>query len=142
VTFNGKKPAFSKNPRDGPKVIWRQKIGPSYSGLAVAEVKVFIMDSLTNDQVREGNWDCKLMSGIERVYYLNAADGKEVWNQEYTVKYSIRYPDSPRCTTVMNAGKVYTLGAAWSMTAFADKECSLATMKKSSASILGSSVTA
>ena len=102
---------LEKFPKGGPKIVWRTKVSGSYSGPAVSEGKVFIMDYLTKDQVSEGNSDRKELTGLERIFCLNEADGNEIWKHEYPVKYSVGYPNGPRCTPLVYGGKVYTLGA-------------------------------
>ncbi len=102
---------LEKFPENGPKIVWRTKVAGSYSGPAVSEGKVFVMDYLTKDQVPEGNWDHKELTGLERIFCLNEADGTEIWKHEYPVKYSVSYPNGPRCTPLVYGGKVYTLGA-------------------------------
>jgi len=102
---------LEKFPEGGPKIVWRTKVAGSYSGPAVSEGKVFVMDYLTKDQVPEGNWKREELTGLERIFCLNEADGKEIWKHEYPVKYSVSYPNGPRCTPLVYGGKVYTLGA-------------------------------
>ncbi len=102
---------LEKFPAGGPKVLWRSKVANGFGGPAVAGGKVYVMDYLTKDQVPEGNWDREALSGLERVFCLNEADGKEIWKHEYPVKYTVSYPNGPRCTPLIHEGKVYTLGA-------------------------------
>ena len=98
-------------PAGGPKKAWSFPIAGGYAGPAVAAGKVFITDYLTKDKVEEGNWDLKEMTGVERVFCVEAETGKEVWKYEYPVKYKISYPAGPRCTPAVDGDKVYTLGA-------------------------------
>lgn len=84
--------------------VWSTPIGEGYAGPAVAEVNsrwcVFVTDRIFKQRV-----------GFERVLCLDAETGKPVWNYEYPVEYSVSYPAGPRATPVINAGRVYTLGA-------------------------------
>jgi len=98
-------------PAGGPKKAWSFPIAGGYAGPAVAAGKVFVTDYLTKDKVEEGNWDLKEMTGVERVFCVEAETGKEVWKYEYPVKYKISYPAGPRCTPAVDGDKVYTLGA-------------------------------
>ena len=102
---------LEKFPEGGPKKAWSFPLAGGYAGPAVAAGKVFVTDYVTKDMVPEGNWDLAEQSGIERVFCVDAATGKEVWKYEYPVKYKISYPAGPRCTPAVDGDKVYTLGA-------------------------------
>ena len=52
---------------------------------------------------------------------LDAKDGKIVWKHEWDVQYSISYPAGPRCTPVIDDGKVYTVGAVGNFFCFDEK---------------------
>jgi len=84
--------------------VWSTPIGEGYSGPAVAEVNsrwcVFITDRIFKQRV-----------GYERILCLDAETGKQIWNYEYPVEYSVSYPAGPRSTPVIDSGRVYTLGA-------------------------------
>ena len=102
---------LDKFPKGGPKVLWRTPVAGGYSGPAVSGGKVFVTDYVTAANVKIPNFDRKEFSGTERVRCLDEKTGKEVWKQEYPVKYKISYPSGPRCTPLVHSGKVYTLGA-------------------------------
>ncbi|MDZ4657731.1 MAG: PQQ-binding-like beta-propeller repeat protein [Bythopirellula sp.] len=102
---------LEKFPEGGPKVIWRTELAGGYAGPAVAAGKVFITDYVTADNVKIANFERKESTGIERVFCLDEATGKEIWKHEYPVTYTISYPAGPRCTPSVHDGKVYTLGA-------------------------------
>src|SRR5262245_3252947 len=82
-----------KFPDGGPKVRWRQKIGAGYTGPAVAQGRVYVMDrelapdakKPANDFIR-GN-----IPGKERILCLNEADGTTLWTKEYDCPYTISY---------------------------------------------------
>ncbi|MFH1303084.1 MAG: PQQ-binding-like beta-propeller repeat protein [Planctomycetota bacterium] len=84
--------------------VWSAPLGEGYSGPAVAEVNsrwcVYVTDRIFKQRV-----------GYERVLCLDAETGKQIWNYEYPVEYSVSYPAGPRSTPVIDAGRVYTLGA-------------------------------
>ncbi|GAB4138874.1 MAG: PQQ-like beta-propeller repeat protein [Planctomycetaceae bacterium] len=88
--------------------VWSTPIGEGYSGPAVANGRVFITDYL-REQRRE------------RVLCLDAATGRVIWKHEYNVVYTISYPAGPRSTPVIDAGRVYTIGAVGHMFCFDEK---------------------
>jgi outer membrane protein assembly factor BamB len=98
-------------PEGGPKVLWRTPIAGGYSGPAVAAGRVVITDYVTSDNVKVDNFQREEFTGTERVLCLDEATGQTLWKHEYPVKYSISYPAGPRCTPVIQNGRVYTLGA-------------------------------
>jgi outer membrane protein assembly factor BamB len=104
---------LARFPAGGPKVLWRTPLGTGYSGPAVAEGRIYVMDrqrALDADgkprrPTREG------IPGIERVVCLSAADGKRIWKHEYDCPYTISYASGPRTTPLVHQDRVYTLGA-------------------------------
>lgn len=103
----------SKFPKDGPKVLWRQPIGPGYTGPAVANGRVFAMDRQRAKNEKGENLPPVqgAIPGTERVLCLNATDGKTLWQHEYDCPYKIGYPEGPRCTPTVVGDRVWTLGA-------------------------------
>jgi outer membrane protein assembly factor BamB len=97
-------------PEGGPKVDWETEIASGYSGPAVSHGHVYITDYVTAENVRVPNFERNQFSGMERVHCLNEADGKLIWQHDYPVKYSVSYPSGPRCTPIVDGGRVYTLG--------------------------------
>jgi outer membrane protein assembly factor BamB len=100
-------------PADGPKFLWKTPLGTGYSGPAVADGFVYVMD-----RQRPVDADGKParvtragVPGKERVLCLRAADGKLVWKYEYDCPYKISYASGPRTTPLVHQGSVYTLGA-------------------------------
>jgi outer membrane protein assembly factor BamB len=102
-----------KFPEGGPKVRWRQKIGPGYSGPAVAHGRVYLMDrELAPDAKKPANDFARgNIPGKERIICLNEADGAILWTKEYDCPYTISYSSGPRTTPIVHDKKVYTLGA-------------------------------
>src|SRR5437667_5776271 len=102
-----------KFPEGGPKVRWRQKIGPGYTGPAVAQGRVYLMDrELAPDAKKPANDFARgNIPGKERVLCLNEADGAILWTKEYDCPYTISYSSGPRTTPIVHDKKVYTLGA-------------------------------
>lgn len=99
------KGVLAKFPDGGPKVRWRTPIGGGYTGPAVANGHVYVMDRIT-----DGN-KAKKGAGKERVLCLDESSGVTLWKYEYDCPYQISYPAGPRVTPVVKDGKVWTLGA-------------------------------
>ncbi len=102
---------IKKFPEGGPKVLWRTPVAGGYAGPAVAGGRVFVTDYVTSENVKVDNFDRSEFTGKERVQCLEEATGKQIWQHEYPVKYSISYPSGPRCTPNVDGDRVYTLGA-------------------------------
>ncbi|MFO0880520.1 MAG: PQQ-binding-like beta-propeller repeat protein [Gemmataceae bacterium] len=102
-----------KFPAGGPKVLWRAPVHWGYSGPAVADGHVYLMDFDTKvDVLKRNPFDTKTkVPGRERVLCLDQKTGKEVWKHDYECSYGISYAFGPRCTPTVVDGKVYTLGA-------------------------------
>lgn len=98
-------------PENGPRIVWRTPIAGGYAGPAVVGNRVFVTDYLTGDDVKVDNFQRGEFSGQERVWCLDATSGEVLWKHEYPVNYSISYPAGPRCTPLVDDGRVYTLGA-------------------------------
>lgn len=100
-------------PATGLKARWRVAIGGGYSGPAVANGRVFIMDrqlakgtAAPADAFARGE-----VPGTERVLCLDAATGRILWQHEYDCPYTVSYAAGPRVTPAIADGKVYSLGA-------------------------------
>ena len=104
---------LEKFPTGGPKVRWRMPIGGGYSGPAVADGRVYIIDrQLAKDASNPKNaFDRSRIPGMERVLCFNETDGKQLWAHEYDCPYTVSYASGPRTTPLIGGGKVYTLGA-------------------------------
>ena len=85
-------------PRNGPKMLWRQRVGVGFSSLAIADERVYTM----------GNKD-----GRDIVTCINAETGKIVWNAGYAAERDGgRYEGGPSATPTVLNGKVYALSKA------------------------------
>jgi outer membrane protein assembly factor BamB len=82
--------------------MWSTPIGEGYSGPAVANGRVFVMDRIKQE-------------GTERVLCLDAADGRILWKHAYRVQYTVDYPAGPRMTPLVDEGKLYTIGTMGNM---------------------------
>jgi outer membrane protein assembly factor BamB len=86
-------------PADGPRVLWRAKAGPGFSGVAVASGRAIT-------HFREG--------GDEVVAAWDAATGNPLWRHAYpcTFNEAARFSAGPRSTPAADEGRVVTLGAS------------------------------
>src|SRR5829696_4049582 len=101
---------LDKFPAGGLKQVWKAPLGAGYSGPAVADGFVYVMDRVGAKAI-EGN-PAKAVSGEgkERVVCLNARTGEQVWVHEYDCTYKrISYGFGPRTTPSVVGGRVYTL---------------------------------
>ena len=100
-------------PKDGPKVLWRAPLRPGYTGPAVADRRVFVMDRQLAPGAKNPNNRFKRGSipGNERVLCFDQATGALRWTHEYDCAYTVSYPKGPRATPSVSDGKVYCLGA-------------------------------
>src|SRR5438552_8721922 len=102
-----------KFPSNGPPVIWRTRIGGGYAGPAVSKGRVYVMDRqmATGSSNPADPFARGTIPGTERVLCLDERNGKVVWKYEYDCPYTMSYPAGPRATPLVNAGKVFSLGA-------------------------------
>lgn len=85
---------------ESPQPVWEQKIFPGYSGISVADGRVYTMDRLTEPEESE------------RIVCLDARDGSELWVDRYPVAYDkLDYGKGPRATVTLHQGRAYSLGA-------------------------------
>jgi outer membrane protein assembly factor BamB len=102
----------SSFPAGGPPVVWRAAIGSGYSGPAVAQGRVYVLDHVfakASDTPAHAAAPGGIR-GAERVVCLSAGDGKVLWRHEYDCPYTASYPAGPRTTPVVSGGRVYSLG--------------------------------
>jgi outer membrane protein assembly factor BamB len=112
---------LSKFPSGGPKVVWRTPISAGYSGPAVADGRVYITDRILDKGAANPDdpFDTSnIIPGTERVLCLDQKTGKVLWKHEYRCPYQISYPAGPRCTPLVQDGRVYTLGAMGDLICF------------------------
>ena len=113
-------------PKDGPRLRWRTKIGGGYSGPAVADGRVFVMDRQSSAKdlhsgrlLHEGpapknhNFVRRLLPGNERIVCLDETNGRLLWTHAYDCPYTTvaTYAIGPRVTPTVDGDRVYTLGA-------------------------------
>jgi outer membrane protein assembly factor BamB len=104
---------ISSFPKQGPPVVWRAAIGAGYSGPAVSQGRVFVLDRelSTNTFNPADPFARGSIPGVERVTCLDAANGERLWRYEYNCPYTVSYPAGPRTTPLVSGGAVFTLGA-------------------------------
>jgi outer membrane protein assembly factor BamB len=93
-------------PAGGPKVLWRQKLGSGYAGVAVAGGKAIAFHRV-DDQ--------------ERIQAFDAASGKPLWQADFPATYrgGIDADKGPRCVPLVHGESVYVFGAAGDLHAVA-----------------------
>lgn len=98
-------------PEGGPRVLWRAPVALGYSGPAVAEGRVFVMDyEVESGKVTNNPGARDMLQGTERVLCLDAKTGGLLWKHEYPRPYRVSFGGGPRCTPTVVGGKVYALG--------------------------------
>jgi len=106
-------------PAGGPKVRWRTPLRAGYTGPAVADGRVYVMDRVpASDGTTGTNAPPSVKPAQERVLCLSEGDGHVLWQHEYECRYTVSYPAGPRATPLVNQGKVYTLGAEGNLCCF------------------------
>ena len=112
-------------PEGGPALRWSTKIGGGYSGPAVCDGRVYVVDWIGSKVdgspklLHEGevpkntNFVRQLLPGRERVLCLDESNGEILWTHEYDCPYSTvaTYAIGPRATPTVDGDHVYTLGA-------------------------------
>lgn len=99
-------------PAEGLKLQWSAAVQGGYSGPAISQGRVFLTDfeketgTIQNDPGKRAE-----LTGRERILCFDAKTGEQRWVHAYARKYSISYPAGPRVTPVVDADRVYSLGA-------------------------------
>ena len=88
---------FLKNwPKEGPKVLWHIPFGNGYSGISIAQGKVYTMAAEGDD---------------EFVICLDVSNGEEVWRFRSGAKFTESRGDGPRSMPTVHGDSVFALGA-------------------------------
>lgn len=100
-------------PKEGPKVLWKHKVGMGYAGPAVTGGKVFLPDRFLDEGTTNPNnpFAKTAVKGKERLLCLDEKTGNELWKVEYPSEYRISYAAGPRCTPTVDGDFVFHLGA-------------------------------
>ena len=94
-------------PDTGLKVTWRVPLGSGYSGPAVADGRVLVLD-WTEDP------DSRTLDGSERVVALDETTGAILWTHRWETSYQVlqaRYAVGPRATPTVDGDRVFVVGA-------------------------------
>ena len=84
-------------PPDGPRELWRQKIGGGYASMVVADAMVFTIEQRRNREVAAA-------------YGLH--DGRQAWEHSWNARFSEPMGgDGPRATPTWSDGRLYAQGA-------------------------------
>ena len=82
--------------QEGPKVVWHIPFGDGYSGISIAQGKVYTMAAEGDD---------------EFVICLDASNGKEVWRFRSGAKFTEQRGDGPPSMPTVHGDSVFALGA-------------------------------
>jgi outer membrane protein assembly factor BamB len=103
---------LDKFPKGGPTLLWRKEVGGGFSGPAVANGRVYVMDRQGPSLPKGKEAPEKAgLTGKEQILCLDATSGDILWKQGYDCRYRVQYTSGPRATPLVREGKVYTLGA-------------------------------
>jgi len=99
-------------PEKGLKRVWANLIGQGYSGPAIADGRLFVMDrELAKDaKLPASGFQKPEVGGKERILCVDANTGKEIWTHSYDCVYKVQYGSGPRCTPTVDGDLVYCLG--------------------------------
>ena len=84
-------------PDAGPKIIWRAKLGSGFSGLSVADGRVFTLFG---------------EDGREKIVCLDADTGDEIWKVDSDADFAQGRSFGPRATPCVDGDRVYAVGAS------------------------------
>ncbi len=93
-------------PDEGLTVTWRVPINAGYSGPAVADGRVFVLDYVETE--------ARVMNGTERLLALSEETGELLWTHEWATSYRMlmfTYATGPRATPTVDGDRVYVTGA-------------------------------
>ena len=92
---------LAKWPDDGPKRLWKAKVGTGFSSLSVANGKVYTLGNSGRGKGEEK----------DTVFCFDAATGKAIWSHAYEAKLDPKYYDGgPSGTPTVDGDRVFTLG--------------------------------
>jgi outer membrane protein assembly factor BamB len=95
-------------PKEGPKILWKTKVGEGWSGPVVASNRVVLFHRMGDNEII----DC-----------LDATNGMTLWRAEYPSTYrdDFGFESGPRATPAIDGHRIFTFGAngilnAWNLT--------------------------
>lgn len=100
-------------PENGLTKLWSAPVHAGYSGPAVANGRVFLLDRQMSakHKLPDNPFDDKTqVPGSERVIGFNSVTGQKLWEQAYPCEYRVSFGLGPRCTPTVDGEHVYTLG--------------------------------
>ena len=83
-------------PEGGPQVLWRIPLGEGFSGISIAQGRLYTMFATGDD---------------EFAVCLDASNGKEIWRVRVGEKFVERRGNGPRSNPTVDGDRVYVLGA-------------------------------
>src|SRR6266436_7418148 len=91
-------------PANGPRLVWRKKVGQGFSGPVVAGNRVILFHRVGAEEVVEA---------------LDTGTGATQWRYAYPTVYrdDFGFDEGPRAVPVVANGRVYTFGAEGELTA-------------------------
>jgi len=89
-------------PASGPEVLWRSKSGEGFSGMSIADGKLYTMVG---------------RSGGEHVVALDAKSGNELWSHRLDDLFKNRFGNGPRSTPTVDGGTVYAMSSKGKLSA-------------------------
>lgn len=100
-------------PATGPKVVWRKDINGGYSGPAVANGRVYVLDRKAGPALarKPGEKGMPELPGDERLLCLEERTGNLIWEHTWAASYRIDFPAGPRTTPLVEKDRIYVLGA-------------------------------
>ncbi|HAL04747.1 MAG TPA: alcohol dehydrogenase, partial [Verrucomicrobiales bacterium] len=85
---------------DGPKRLWKAKVGTGFSSITVSDGRAYTMGNSGRGRGKEQ----------DTVFCFDAATGKELWSHSYGAKLDPKYYDGgTSATPTIDGANVYTL---------------------------------
>ncbi|MFN3192070.1 MAG: PQQ-binding-like beta-propeller repeat protein [Aureliella sp.] len=110
-------------PEAGLKTVWETPIQGGYSGPAIADGRLFVMDFVADEtETAPATAGLPSKPGTERVLCLDAASGKEIWSHSYQTDLKVSYPGGPRSTCFVDGDVVYAQGTMGELFCFQAKD--------------------
>ncbi|MDP7050313.1 MAG: PQQ-like beta-propeller repeat protein [Verrucomicrobiota bacterium] len=91
---------LAKWPDDGPKRLWKAKVGTGFSSVSIANGRVYTI----------GNAGRRRDAEKDTVFCFDAVTGKQIWSHAYEAKLDPKYyAGGPSSTPTLDGNRVYTL---------------------------------